>query len=225
MTWDERGRLWVAETHRLPQRDAARGRGPRPDQDLRGHRRRRQGRQVHRLRREAEHPDEPVPSPTAASIVAPGPRHAVPEGHRRRRQGRRAARCCSPAGARATPTPARATCATGSTTGSTAIVGYSGFNGDGRRRAHRVPPGLLPVQAGRLEARVPPQHEQQHLGPRLQRGGAPLRLDGQRQPERVHADPEPLLRGGPRLVAARCCANIADSNRFYPITEKVRQVD
>ena len=95
----------------------------------------------------------------------------------------------------------------------------------GRRRGPRVPPGLLPLQARRLEARVPPQHEQQHLGPRLQRGGAALRLDGQRQPERLPADPQPLLRDGPRLVGRACCGSIADSNRFYPITDKVRQVD
>ena len=47
MTWDHLGRLWVAETRRLPERDAAEGEGPRPDLDRRGHRRRRQGRQGH----------------------------------------------------------------------------------------------------------------------------------------------------------------------------------
>ena len=66
MTWDDRGRLWVAETVDYPNEMQPQGQGPRPDHDLRGHRRRRQGRQVHRLRREAEHPDEPAASPTAA---------------------------------------------------------------------------------------------------------------------------------------------------------------
>ena len=70
-------------------------------------------------------------------------------------------------------------------------------------RRHEFSPGVLPVQARRLEARVPPEHEQQLLGRRLQRGGARLRLDGQRLPERLPADPEPLLRVGPRLVAER----------------------
>ena len=93
--------------------------------------------------------------------------------------------------------------ATASTTGSAACVGYSGFDGTVGGETHRLPPGVLPLQARRLEARVPPQHEQQLLGRRLQRGGLALRLDGQRQPERLPADPEPLLRGGPRLVAER----------------------
>ena len=102
---------------------------------------------------------------------------------------------------------------------------------DGERGAV-VPPGLLPLQGRRRRrkrrrdrARVPPHHEQQHLGPRLQRRRAHLRLDRQRQPERVHADSEPLLRSGPRLVVARVLDGIADSNQFDPITEKVRQVD
>ena len=51
---------------RLSERPAAARPGPRPHRDLRRHRRRRPGRQVHRLRREAEHPDEPHVLPTAA---------------------------------------------------------------------------------------------------------------------------------------------------------------
>ena len=105
------------------------------------------------------------------------------------------------------------------------IVGYSGFRGTVGGERHRVRPGLLPVQARRLEARVPPQHEQQLLGRRLQRGGARLRLDGQRLPERLPADPEPLLRGGPRLVAAACSRTSPTRTQFFPVTDKVRQVD
>ena len=71
----------------------------------------------------------------------------------------------------------------------------------GRRRADAVQPGVLPVQAGRLEARVPPEHEQQLVGRELHRGRPALRLDGQRLPERLSADPEPILRVGARLVA------------------------
>ena len=65
MTFDERGpRLG----HREPRVPAARaGPGPRPRQGARGHRRRRQGRQVHGLRRGAEHPLAASPSATAAS--------------------------------------------------------------------------------------------------------------------------------------------------------------
>ena len=51
---------------RLPQQPPAQGRRSRPDQDLRRHRRRRQGRQVHGLRRQAQYPDQSSPSRTAA---------------------------------------------------------------------------------------------------------------------------------------------------------------
>ena len=88
MAWDHRGRLWIAETTDYPNDKRRRGRGERPDQDLRGHRRRRQGRQVHRLRRGPEHPDEPGLR-RRRRRRPPGARHALPEGHRRRRQGRR----------------------------------------------------------------------------------------------------------------------------------------
>ena len=46
--------------------------------------------------------------------------------------------------------------------------------------------------------------------------GIALRLDGQRQPERLPADPEPLLRGGPRLVADACCGGIAGNAPLHP---------
>ena len=48
MNWDERGRLWVADTVDYPNELQPRGRGPRPHRHLRRHRRRRRGRQVHR---------------------------------------------------------------------------------------------------------------------------------------------------------------------------------
>ena len=174
--------------------------GPRPDQDLRGHRRRRQGRQVHRLRREAQHPHEPR-LPRRRRDRPPGARYALPQGHRRRRQGRRRARSSSPAGARRHARRAEQPALGASTTGS---GGSSATRGSAARSAASgsVRPGVLPVQARRIEARVPPEHQQQLLGRRLQRRGPGLRLDGQRLPERLPADPQPLLRGGARLVAA-----------------------
>ena len=84
-----------------------------------------------------------------------------------------------------------------------AIIGYAGFAGDVGGERHQLPPGVLPVQAGRVEAGIPPRHEQQLVGRRHQRGGLPVRLDGQRLPERLHADREPLLRIGARDVADR----------------------
>ena len=94
------------------------GQGARPDHDLRGHRRRRQGRQVHRLRREPEHPDQPrLRQRRRRSSTRPPTRSSsrTPTATARPTT----ARSSSPAGAPATPTPARATCGTGSTTGST----------------------------------------------------------------------------------------------------------
>ena len=163
----------------------------------------------------------PTSSPSSPTSSASRPSLTFCQGRRHRPRRRRTrcssrtptattrptcARCCSPAGAPATRTPGRATCSTASTTGSTACVGYAGFDGDRRRRDASLPAGLLPLQAGRLEAGVPAQHQQQLLGPRLQRGGLALRLDGQRQPQRLPADPEPLLRNGPRLVVRRVLA-------------------
>ena len=46
MTFDERGRIWITESLEYPRHAA--GPGPGPRQGARRHRRRRQGRQVHR---------------------------------------------------------------------------------------------------------------------------------------------------------------------------------
>ena len=202
MTWDHRGRLWVAETIDYPNEMQPKGTGRDRITICRGHRRRRQGRQVHRLRRRPEHPDEPLlrqrrrdrprRPPTRCSSRTPTAT-ARPT----------CARSSSPGSGTATPTPARATCGTGSTTGSTGSSATPASRARSAASASNFRQGFYPVQARRLEARVPPQHEQQLLGRRHQRGGAALRLDGQRLPERLHADPEPLLRVGPGLIADR----------------------
>ena len=158
-------------------------------------------------------------------IVAPGPGHAVPQGHRRRRQGRRAQGPVHRLGHRRHPRRPEQPALRASTTGSTAIVGYSGFDGDGRRRAAQLPPGLLPLQARRLEARVPPQHEQQLLGRRLQRGGP---RSSARRPTAARASTcrSPTATTSRSAAGRRaCCRTSPTSNRFFPITEKVRQVD
>ena len=56
--------------------------------------------------------------------------------------------------------------------------------------------------------------QQQHLGTRIQRRRAHVRLDGQPQPERLHADRQPLLRKGSRLAASLVLRTIADT---YPV--------
>ena len=87
MTFDERGRIWITESLEYPRQRA--GPGPRSGQGPRGHRRRRQGRQVHGLRRRPEHPlgHRRRPRRRLGRQLA---RHPLPPGHRRRRQGRHA---------------------------------------------------------------------------------------------------------------------------------------
>ena len=207
---DELGRAGPAvgvDHGRLPERTAARGRGPRPHRRLRGHRRRRRVRQGHDLRGQAQHPDEPAALRRRADRPS-GPGHAVPEGHRRRRQGGRAAGAVPRLEHRATRTPGRATCTTASTTGSTArsatpgsaarsaASGYNFRQGFYRFKVEAQPRARRLRRSEGHQARIPPQHEQQHLGAVLQRGGRAVRQHRERLPDRPHADPEPLLREG-----------------------------
>ena len=185
MNWDERGRLWVAETVDYPNELQPPGKGRdriRICEDTDG-----DGR-ADKFTVFADKLSIPTSLIFARGgvIVQQAPETLFLQGHRRRRRGRRAARCCSPAGAPATRTPGRATCSTASTTGSTAWSATPAFSGDRRRRdstsSARASTASSPDGS---QARVPAQHEQQHLGPRLQRRGPALRLDGQRQPERL----------------------------------------
>ena len=69
----------------------------------------------------------------------------------------------------------------------------------GRRQAAAVPPGLLPVQAGRLAASSSCAVDQQHLGRSASaRELRRVRLDREQRSERLHADPEPLSTRGSR---------------------------
>ena len=133
--------------------------GPRPDQHLRGHRRRRPGRQVQRLRRGAEHPHQPALLQRRRDRP-PGPRHAVPEGYRRRRPGRREEGALHRLGNRRHPRrPEQPALGSGQLgLGNRRLLGVPGQRSAARRI--RLRPGPLPLQARRLEARIPPQHEQ-----------------------------------------------------------------
>ncbi len=71
MTFDERGRIWITESIEYPRH--ALGPRPRPGQGARRHRRRRQGRPVHGLRRWARISPPESPSATAASGSANSP--------------------------------------------------------------------------------------------------------------------------------------------------------
>ena len=210
MTWDERGRLWVCETYDYPNELQPRRRRPRPHPHLRRHRRRRPGRQIHGLCREAEHSDDDRLL-SRRGDRAERHRDDLSQGHQRRRPGRpqenarhrlehaRHAR-------RSQQFPLRPR---------QLVLGHAGLQrfaarADQRQAGPALPPGLLPLQSRRRKrkrrrhrARIPPLDEQQHLGPRHQRGRHHFRLDGQRQPQRAHADPQPLLRSRPRLEQQR----------------------
>ena len=202
MTWDERGRLWVCETFDYPNELQPPGKGPRPHPHLRRHRRRRQGRQVHRLRREAEHPDEPRVLPAAASSCSNGTetlflkdtdgddKADVREvlfgrlGHARHARRRRAT--CSTASTTGSG-PCRATTARGSTVGGeTASTSARGSSASSRT-----------ARSSSSSAR--PNNNTWGLG--ISEEGIIFGSTANRNPERVHADPEPLLRSGPRLGA------------------------
>ena len=115
------------------------------------------------------------------------------------------------------------------------IVGYSGFNGTVGGETPQVRPGLLPLQdairAG--SASEGRRHKLEFLrstnnnswGVGFSEEGLLFGSTANGNPERLHADPEPLLRKGARHVARRCCRPSPTSNKFYPITDKVRQVD
>ena len=87
MSFDAKGRLWVAVLADLSALEAQGG-DERQAPDLRGHRRRRQGRQDDRLRRRPALPDR-LRVLQRRRPRRPGARPDVPQGHRRRRQGRR----------------------------------------------------------------------------------------------------------------------------------------
>ena len=165
-TFDERGRLWVIEAVDYPN-DVRNGE---PGDDRikirRGHQRRRQGRQVHRLRR------------------SPQPRHQPDVRQRRRRSSPRRRTCCS---SRTPTATARRTCAQILSTGwgirdthagpsnlqygpdnyIWGSVGYSGFDGEMNGKKLQFTQGVVPLQAGRQRLRVRDDVDQQHVGARL----------------------------------------------------------
>ncbi len=202
---------------RLSQRDAAPGPRPRPDHHLRGHRRRFPGRQVHGLRGQAEHSHQPDLRPRRCRRP-PAPGHPLPQGHRRGRQGRRPRDPLHRLGDRRhARRPEQPTLWVRQLAlRDRRILRLPGAD---RRRTHGLPPGSVPVQGRRLEAGVPPEHEQQLMGRWAQRRGADLRLDGQRMPERFSADPQPLLRIGP----GRIVAGAPEHRRLEPVLPRDRQ--
>ena len=222
MNWDERGRLWVAETVDYPNELQPAGQGRDrivicEDTDGDG--------EADKFTVFAEK----LSIPTSLAFCRGG----VDRPRRRRtRSSSRTptattrptcARCSSPAGARGDTHAGPSNLRYGLDNWIYGMRRLHRLRRHGRRRAVTGSARASSASNSRrtmgdvsVEARVPPQHQQQHLGPRLQRGGPALRLDRQRQPERLPADPQPLLRDGPRLVVDACLPSIADEQPVLP---------
>ena len=235
MTWDERGRLWVAITIDYPNELQPRGPGPRPHRHLRGHQGRRRLRQGHRLRRQAQHPHQPAPF-AGGVIVHQAPhtlflKDTTGEGKAERAasavhrlEHRRHPRRTEQPAVRARQLDLRHRSAMPASTARSAANTSNFRQGFYRFKVElNRDNGGEPAQGH--QARVPPQHQQQHLGPGLQRGGRTLRQHRQRLSHRPHADPEPLLREGEGLDATGACRTSPPDNHIEPITDKIRQVD
>ena len=164
--FDERGRLWVIETKDYPNEMLQRRAGQRPHQDPRGHQRRRQGRQVHGLRRRPQPADEPGASPTAASSSPPAPNFLFLKDTNG--DDKADVRQVLSTGWGINDTPRRAV--------EPDVRARQLRLGHGRllrlqrhdeRQADAVRPGHVPLQAGRLGLRLHRRRDQQHVGPRL----------------------------------------------------------
>ncbi|MFO1066659.1 MAG: PVC-type heme-binding CxxCH protein [Pirellulales bacterium] len=68
------------------------------------------------------------------------------------------------------------------------IVGYSGFKGTVGGRRHEFGQGIVRFKADGSDLRVHSQYEQQLMGPRVQRRRTPVRLNSQRMSQRLCSD-------------------------------------
>ena len=202
MTWDHRGRLWIAESTDYPNTKRRDGQGRDriticEDTDGDG--------RADSFKVFAEGLNIPT------SLLcrrrrrdrAPGARHAFPQGYRRRRPGRSDEGALHGLGHRRHPRRAEQPALGLRQLG----LGDRRLLGVSRHRRRREPfafgQGLYRFKPDGSKLEFAAQHQQQLVGRRLQRGRPGLRLDGQRLPERLSADPQPLLRGGARLGAVR----------------------
>ena len=191
--FDERGRAWVIEylqypqpggpearqgrpvpAHRVrpvPGASPARPSGGRPDQDPRGHRRRRQGRQGHGLRGGAEPGDGPGGRPRRGLRRA----GALPALLSRREQGRQARR--RPQGLALGVRPAgRARDGQLDAVGARRLaLRRPGEHGDGPDPRHRVPARHLALSSPDRRVRALRRRGREHLGARLRQDGQRLR--------------------------------------------------
>ena len=180
MAWDERGRLWIAETIDYPN-DIHPGRPGRDRikilEDTNG------DGKADKFTVFADSLN--IPTSLVFSNGGMHRRRTCPTSSSSRTRTATTrptcSRRCSAAGASATRTPARATCATASTTGSgarSATATTSRVDAGGRLDALRAGDLPLPPDDVRL-ARARRELQQQHVGPRLLRDERRVRLDGE----------------------------------------------
>ena len=193
MAWDERGRLWIAETRDYPNNPQPAGAGERRHQDPGRHEPRRPGRQGHCLRRQPDNRQQPRLCQRRHHRLA-GWRDGRPERHERRRQGR-SARVADPRLEH--PRHPRAGVEPEVRAGQLDL-------GRGRllrlqRHRRRAGPELQPGPLSLLARRQPDgahgELHEQHVGARLQRDVRRVRLDRERRAQRLRGDPAPVLPG------------------------------
>ena len=233
MTWDERGRLWVAESRRLSERSAAGRQGPRPHRHLRGHRRRRRRDKVTVFADKLSASRPASPSPTAASS-SPGAAHAVPASPRKGDGKADVRKVLFTGWGTATPTPGRATCITASTTGSTASSATPASTAPSAARSTSFRQGFyrFKVERPRRDVNKAPVTKLEFLRSTSNNSwGVGFSEEGCCSAPRPTAIPASSCRS--RTATTKRCAacpprvlpTIAADNHFEPITDKVRQVD
>ena len=224
MAWDEPRAALDRRDASTTRTTSSRRAGARPDQDLRRHRRRRPGRQVHGLRRQAQHPHQHRLLPTAESSSTRRPDTLFLQDNDGDGKADESNASSSPAGARAIPTPGRATCAGASTTGSGAS---SATRGSTARSAARTC-----VSAGASTGSSPTARSSSSCAARTTTPGASASArracSSARRPTATRASTCRSRTATTSRSGAGRPASWAASptrNRFLPITEKVRQVD
>ena len=221
MAWDERGRLWLAETRRLPEQHAAGRPGQRPHQDSRGHQSRWAGRQGEFFR---------LRLTIVTSLV-------FSEGGLIVAQADRLIRLKDTNGD--DRADERETVMTGFGTRDTHALSSNLRNGldnwisgtsatpvSTASSAARPTPSTRPCS---FHARCEPTRahghvHEQHLGPGLQRDWRRLRVDGQRRAQQLRRDSAALLRWRPGL-GGDGKKKIDGHYALQPNTHKIRQVD
>ena len=223
MTWDDRGRLWVAETVDYPTSCSRRARDATAssiceDTDGDG-----QADKFTRLRRQAEHPHEPLLA-NGGLIVAPGPGHAVPQGHRRRRQGRRAQGPLHRLGHRRHPRRAEQP----ALRPRQLDLRHRRLRRLQRRRS--AASGTASARGSSASSRTARSSNSSAARTTTPGASASARraCSSARPPTAARASTcrsRTATTNRSRGWSSTVLQNIADCNRFYPITDKVRQVD